>query len=488
MVWKNSKIKTDKVLKAKTNKKIFFIKKLVNGFNPINDKKLMDADKVIVRSRKDDNKKEEENLFKITDPILLRAGIKHSIDRLTGNKVKNSFIERQVLKLEKGLMRLNKKKNWTRGKKVIKVEKTVTIKGKKFTFKDIKGNSSNIEKRKKYFRKLQRQNKPKTPTKVTRVIKTPRKNRLYYFRSRGLVTFNRLAKEKLENKKRKPKKGNYYPIKVAMLKGVKDGSRIHANLGYKALLASLFKTNKNYIPNSKMSMYRQIYRGSLITNSQEIYLQSKLKKTEKRLQGGHDDTGVELVVNSQFLKQKSEHFNNFLKQCFYKNLLFRSFWFGKFISTLVKCGKKQMVWKSILKSFGSLKVEFGKNPVLILFEILELYRMPMKALPPKDKTRKVIVRTHLISWWKQYTQLLRWIRHSLLGAVKNHSSWNSRIVLEITNLLNMNHNTLIKKKCDANYELVAFGKVNLHFRWYRRFSKRAVNAIKIIDKPLYNRQ
>jgi len=46
---------------------------------------------------------------------------------------------------------------------------------------------------------------------------------------------------------------------------------------------------------------------------------------------------------------------------------------------------------------GSLKTEFGKNPILILFEILEMYRMPLKALPPKDKTRKVIVRTHMVS-------------------------------------------------------------------------------------------
>jgi len=55
------------------------------------------------------------------------------------------------------------------------------------------------------------------------------------------------------------------------------------------------------------------------------------------------------------------------------------------------------------------------------------------------------------------------------------------------NLLNLNHSTLIKKKCDINIELVAFGKVNLHFRWYRRFSKRAANAIKIIDGPLYDK-
>jgi hypothetical protein len=60
-------------------------------------------------------------------------------------------------------------------------------------------------------------------------------------------------------------------------------------------------------------------------------------------------------------------------------------------------GKKQLVWGKTLKVFSELKFEFGRNPVMMLFEILELYRMPLKALQPKNKTRKTIIRTHMIS-------------------------------------------------------------------------------------------
>lgn len=184
--------------------------------------------------------------------------------------------------------------------------------------------------------------------------------------------------------------------------------------------------------------------------------------------------------------QKNSDFNNFIRQFNYKNLLFRSFWFSKFISTLVMCGKKQKVWKLLLNSMSYLKVEFGRNPTLMLFEILELYRMPVRGLSPKSLTRKVIVRTHLVSWWKQYTQILRWVRHSLLGQNKNHSSWGSRVRLELYNLLFETGNTLMKKRIEANTQLIAFGRVALHFRWHRRYSKRAVRAIKVLDKKFYS--
>ena len=273
-----------------------------------------------------------------------------------------------------------------------------------------------------------------------------RKFNLFYFRSKGLAGLQK--NKKLQLKKKVRLRRDFSFLKKKMLKNIKDRSRLVANLDIKSLTKDLknnYKSKKSYIPNNWISKYKQIYNGSLVSISQKIYLQSKLKNTEKAIKFGYDKNLVSLKTPNSMLRQKSEHYNNFLKQCFYKNLLFRSFWFSKFINTLIRCGKKQMVWKNVLISFSSLKVEFGKNPVILLFDILELYRMPIKALPPKDKTRKVIVRTHLVSWWKQYTQLLRWLRHSLYGSVKNHQSWNSRIRLEVRNLLNENHSTIIKK-------------------------------------------
>lgn len=38
--------------------------------------------------------------------------------------------------------------------------------------------------------------------------------------------------------------------------------------------------------------------------------------------------------------QDGEFFNRFIRFFNYRNLLFRSFWFNKLVSTVVKCGKK----------------------------------------------------------------------------------------------------------------------------------------------------
>jgi len=459
MVWKNSK----NLIKLKINKKntkktnfLHILKTKKYRFNKIEKK-----EPIFIN-----NKKRRLNLFKITNPLLLKTGIIHSIDRLTGKKIKNSFSVRQELKLRRGLMRFNQK-NYSLKKKNVRLltpnlKKIIKNRLKKTKYENIKKSVKIRQKKWKRFK-------------------------LFFFKSKGLIGFEKkinIFKKKIRLRE------SYNFLKKKMLKSIKDGSSIMSNKNTNMLtkyLKNNYKSKKNYIPKNIMSKYNQIYSGALVNVSQKIYVQSKLKNTENYLKYGYNDKLIELKVPSEMLRQKSEHYNNFLKQCFYKNLLFRSFWFSKFISTLVVQGKKQMVWKNILSAFIGIKAEFGKNPVILLFDILELYRMPIKALPPKDKTRKIIIRTHLISWWKQYTQILRWMRQSLSGSVKNHQSWNSRVSVELKNLLNENSNTIIKKRCEINYELAAFGRVNLHFRWYRRFSKRAVNAIKIIDRPLYGR-
>ena len=70
-------------------------------------------------------------MFKITNPFLLKTGVIHSIDRLTGKKIKNSFSERQELKLKRGLMRFNQKKNFFLKKKIFLKKKLKKIKKKR---------------------------------------------------------------------------------------------------------------------------------------------------------------------------------------------------------------------------------------------------------------------------------------------------------------------------------------------------------------------
>ncbi len=70
----------------------------------------------------------------------------------------------------------------------------------------------------------------------------------------------------------------------------------------------------------------------------------------------------------------------------------------KFVNTLIRDGRRSHVWGYVFRVLCSLKQSHMRGPLLLLFEILELYKAPLKALPPKNKTRKVIVRVHLVAW------------------------------------------------------------------------------------------
>ena len=74
---------------------------------------------------------------------------------------------------------------------------------------------------------------------------------------------------------------------------------------------------------------------------QAPYLQGKMYKREKSLLNRfHSET---LRIKYHRIFQYKENYNKFTKHFNYKGLLFRSFWFSKFISTLVLNGKKQLV-------------------------------------------------------------------------------------------------------------------------------------------------
>lgn len=283
------------------------------------------------------------------------------------------------------------------------------------------------------------------------------------------------------------------------LSKIPDGHKLRANSKdslnlFKSKPLSKHSVGK-FIPPMYNSKWQAIFSGSIINNRQEEYLQTRkdiayanyVKKGFTREIGLYEVLrGESGLVNANHV-QDSENYNHFVRYYTYKNLLFKSFWFNKFVSTLVRCGKKLRVWGYILRTFSFLKNEFGRNPVILLFEILELYRMPVRGLMPKSSTRKSVIRTHLVPWWKQYTQILRWVRHALTGPVKNYISWNSRIKVEMLNLLNDSNSSLVKKRIESNFQLIAFGKIALHFRWHRRYSKRAVKAISVADRVIYEK-
>lgn len=264
-------------------------------------------------------------------------------------------------------------------------------------------------------------------------------------------------------------------VKKKKIKTIKDGAFLRTH--------TLFTPTPSQIKKQKKFSPFILFTCKKSREFQAPYLQEKMYNREKSLLNRFHVETLRIKYHRVF--QYKENYNKFIKHFNYKGLLFRSFWFSKFISTLVLNGKKQLVWRKILQVFSELKFEFGRNPVMLLFEILELYRMPLKALQPKNKTKKSIVRTHIISWWKQYTQLMRWMRHSIKTPTKTTFHWEHRIKTEMNNLLLDASHSLIKKRLELNAQMIAFSKISLHFRWYRRFSRRAARAVRVIDKRFY---
>lgn len=312
-----------------------------------------------------------------------------------------------------------------------------------------------------------------------------------------------LDKETKRSKRRRHRIGGLEAKFKKMIPYIKDGVRLAS---YSTDSQNLFSVKKfsdfkkeRHTPTLYYKKWTAMQCGTLVDKKQATYLQSKkdivwesYKKEVKEFTNSVAGVTNKLIWLDIFSEkmlhmkrdQDSEHFNHFIRYYNYKNLLFRSFWFNKFVSTLVKCGKKLKVWGYVIRGFSFLKSEFGRNPVVLLFEILELYRMPIRGLAPKSTTRKSVIRTHLVPWWKQYTQILRWVRHALTGAVKNHESWNKRVRVELLNLMTENSASLVKKRIESNFQLIAFGKIAIHFRWHKRYSKRTVKSIRILDKQL----
>jgi recombination DNA repair RAD52 pathway protein len=98
-----------------------------------------------------------------------------------------------------------------------------------------------------------------------------------------------------------------------------------------------------------------MHSGTLIDKRQETYLQSKKDirwKAFKRKLKDFDDSVANVTNKIIWLNifsekmllaagdQDSGHFNNFIRYYSYKTLLFKSFWFSKLISTIIRCGKK----------------------------------------------------------------------------------------------------------------------------------------------------
>lgn len=170
----------------------------------------------------------------------------------------------------------------------------------------------------------------------------------------------------------------------------------------------------------------------------------------------------------KFKGKKSRNASSvFVVRCahiYYKPALVRSFWFQRFLNILILGGKKATAYKFAFRAFFLLKANHGRSPLLLVFEVLEMYRTPVYALPSKG-TRKGYTRVHVLAWWKQYSLVLRWFRQALYTPKRVVLAWDTRILSELELLLAFSPQSSVLKKRALNMQLSAHGRVSDHYRW-----------------------
>lgn len=116
-----------------------------------------------------------------------------------------------------------------------------------------------------------------------------------------------------------------------------------------------------------------------------------------------------------------------------------------------------------------LKVNHGRTPLLMVFEILESFRLPFRVVPTRKGRGKSYNRVFLLSWWKQYSQVMKWFRSSCKrGTVSALISWDKQLLMEFELLVTHSPTSRLYKRRMSVLQLAAAGRIYSHYRWGNR--------------------
>jgi ribosomal protein S7 len=146
--------------------------------------------------------------------------------------------------------------------------------------------------------------------------------------------------------------------------------------------------------------------------------------------------------------------------------LFQSLWFQSFINSLVLHGKKNKITNIILRSLISLKSIYGSSPLLIIFEILELARFPLRVRR-RRKGRKVYTWLDLLPWWRQYGLTLSNLRQVVRLRGKSRTSLPQHLINEFISIREIPGKSKLFQKKLALGQLATEARLEAHYRWRR---------------------
>lgn len=143
--------------------------------------------------------------------------------------------------------------------------------------------------------------------------------------------------------------------------------------------------------------------------------------------------------------------------------IFRSRWVQKAINTLVLGGNRRVVMRHFINVMYHLKLDVRSEPILAVFEALELGLVPLLIFK-RIRGRRIFVFAKLVPLWRQYAKVIQWLR-TAVRLTKARVGIDSRLLNEVQLLLAGNYKSNVFRRRLSIYQLMVDARLHSHFRW-----------------------
>ena len=162
------------------------------------------------------------------------------------------------------------------------------------------------------------------------------------------------------------------------------------------------------------------------------------------------------------MKKQPEYINN---------LIYQSKIFKKLLSNYMKNGKLYASYNIILNSFKKIKMQSKKNPIMLLYKLIYLKKLPIDLISVK-KSGRVYKLPKVAKFDRQLKTVLKLL--SKVTYINKKTSSFEVLTKEIIEGFHIKKKTLVQKQLDTKAQIAIDNQPFLHFRWSakRRKNKR----------------
>lgn len=125
-------------------------------------------------------------------------------------------------------------------------------------------------------------------------------------------------------------------------------------------------------------------------------------------------------------------------------------------------GKRLAAIRTVRNTIIRIKRRYGVNPIIILFEALEIARVPLRVIRYK-RGRQIMLHLRVLQWWKQYALTLVGVR-SLFKRIRLQTSASRVLFREVVALREAPQKSkLYKRKITINHVYME-ARLQAHYR------------------------